>query len=102
MTTTNSYWAWAAWMQLWQVTALILAVWLVVRVTCRRRPHLAHLLWVLVILKCLTPPFWSSPTGVFSWIQHSIASVAADDRFLPAQVIAAEEIPTPAASSANV
>ncbi len=102
MTMTNSYWAWAAWMQFWQVTALILAVWLMVRIGCRRRPHLAHLLWVLVILKCLTPPVWSSPTGVFSWIQRSTSSLAADDRLLPAEAVASEEIPIPAVSSANV
>ena len=54
-----------AWAQLWQVTVLIVAVGLLVRVLCRRRPHLAYVLWMVVIVKCLTPPLWSSPTGVF-------------------------------------
>ena len=61
----------AAWSQLWQVTALIVVVAVVVRFVCRQRPHLAHLLWMLVIVKCLTPPLWSSPAGLFSWAQRS-------------------------------
>ncbi|HWY85484.1 MAG TPA: M56 family metallopeptidase [Gemmataceae bacterium] len=59
----------AAWSQIWQVTALILFVGAIVRVLCKRRNHLAHVLWMLVILKCLTPPLWSSPTSLFSWLQ---------------------------------
>ena len=59
------------WTQLWQVTALIVAVGLLTRFACRRRPHLAYVLWMLVVVKCLTPPLWSSPVGVFSWAQVS-------------------------------
>jgi bla regulator protein BlaR1 len=44
-----------------------LAVGTLVRFGARQRPHLAHTLWMVVILKCLTPPLWSSPTGIFSW-----------------------------------
>ena len=58
-----------AWPQLWQVTALLAIVAVATRLVCRRRPHLAYVLWMLVILKCLTPPLWSSPTGLFSWAQ---------------------------------
>jgi hypothetical protein len=56
-----------AWMQFGQVTALILAVGLLTRLGCRQRPHLAYVLWMVVIAKCLTPPLWSSPLGVF-WL----------------------------------
>lgn len=56
-----------AWAQLWQVTALALISLLLVRVFCRHRPHLAYVLLLLVVAKCLTPPIWSSPMGVFSW-----------------------------------
>jgi beta-lactamase regulating signal transducer with metallopeptidase domain len=56
-----------AWNQLWQVTLVALVVAILVRSFGQRRPHLAYLLWLLVIAKCLTPPVWSSPTGVFSW-----------------------------------
>ncbi len=59
----------AAWAQLWQVTLLIAAVALLARLFARNRPHLAHVLWLVVLLKCVTPPFWSSPSGIFCWMQ---------------------------------
>src|SRR5438552_8690109 len=67
MSLTDSPLVAAAWSQLWQVTALALAVGALVRFEAKQRPHLAHALWMVVILKCLTPPLWSSPTGIFSW-----------------------------------
>ncbi len=42
--------------QLWQVTVLAIAVGVIVRLAARRRPHLAYLLWMLVVVKCVTPP----------------------------------------------
>jgi beta-lactamase regulating signal transducer with metallopeptidase domain/protocatechuate 3,4-dioxygenase beta subunit len=62
-----------AWLQFLQVSALVAAVGLLVRLGCRRRPHLAYMLWILVLLKCLIPPLWSSPTGIFSWAQLHFA-----------------------------
>jgi beta-lactamase regulating signal transducer with metallopeptidase domain len=56
-----------AWTQFWQTSAVALAAGFAAWASCRRRPHLAYLLWIVVILKCLTPPIWSSPTGLFSW-----------------------------------
>ena len=56
-----------AWTQFWQVTAVAAGAALIIRVCCQRRPHLAHGLWLLVLIKCLVPPLWSSPTSVFSW-----------------------------------
>ena len=56
-----------AWSQLWQVTLVAFVVAILVKSVGQRRPHLAYLLWLLVIAKSLTPPVWSSPTGVFSW-----------------------------------
>lgn len=53
--------------QFWQVSLLILAAGLLVRIFCRRRPYLAYVVWLLVIAKCLMPPVWSSPTSLFSW-----------------------------------
>ena len=55
--------------QLWQVTALIVIVALVNDRLSRKRPHLAHVLWLVVLAKCLTPPLWSSTGGVFCWLQ---------------------------------
>ena len=40
---------------------------LLVKLLGRRRPHLAYILWMVVLVKGLTPPLWSSPTSVFSW-----------------------------------
>ena len=66
-------WSAAAWAQCWQVTALALAVWAIVRLAGRSRPHLASVLWLVVLLKCLTPPILSSPTGVFCWLRAAQA-----------------------------
>lgn len=62
--------------QLWQFSVVALAVGVVARV-CRRRPHVVYVLWALVLVKSLTPPIWSSPTGVFSWVGMHRAEVAA-------------------------
>src|SRR5262245_54823704 len=63
----------AAWAQLWQVTLVAIVLGAIARWGCRRRPHLAYLLWMLVIAKALTPPIVASPAGVFSWALHSVA-----------------------------
>ncbi len=60
-----------AWSQVWQVTVLRIIVGVIARAFCRRRPHLSYRLWLLVVLKCLTPPLWRSPTGVFSWLARN-------------------------------
>jgi beta-lactamase regulating signal transducer with metallopeptidase domain len=65
-----------AFAQLWQVTLVIAVAALVTRLACARRAHLAHLVWLVVLIKCLTPPLWSSPTGVFSWAMHGAADNA--------------------------
>ena len=62
--------------QLWQVSLLAVVVGLLVRVACRHRPHLAYLLWMMVVIKCLTPPVVSSPTSPFSWIDRSVEAGA--------------------------
>ncbi|MGZ0170993.1 MAG: hypothetical protein ACKVHE_15670 [Planctomycetales bacterium] len=55
--------------QLWQVTLLMVLVAVLSRWLSRRRPHLSHLLWLVVLIKCVTPPLWASPGGVFCWLQ---------------------------------
>lgn len=57
------------WAQIWQVTLLIVLVASVVRCFGRNHPHFAHALWVVVLLKAITPPLWSSPSGLFSRLQ---------------------------------
>ena len=65
-----------AWSQCWQVTLLIAGVWLLLRLAGRNRPHLACGLWLVVLLKCITPPLVSSPSGVFCWMQREKSAAA--------------------------
>ncbi|MGI9470635.1 MAG: M56 family metallopeptidase, partial [Rubripirellula sp.] len=55
-----------------QVALLAMIVWVSVHTFARNRPHLAHALWALVLLKCIMPPVWSSPAGIFSRIRLPI------------------------------
>ena len=55
--------------QVWQITALAIVVAVVVKLAAKNRPHLAHALWVLVLIKCVTPPLWGHSLGVFSQLQ---------------------------------
>lgn len=67
-----------AWAQIWQVTLLVLLVWALVRAFGRNRPHLASVLWLVVLIKCVTPPIVSSRAGVFCWLQPGHDREAAD------------------------
>src|ERR1700730_18387298 len=62
-------WMQLGWTHLWQVTLLAVAVWVTTRILGRHRPHVGYVLWMLVIVKCLTPPIWASPVGLFSLAQ---------------------------------
>lgn len=64
-------WIGIVWAQCWQVTALIVVVWVTTRLLARSRPHLACALWLVVLFKCVTPPIWSSPSGIFCWVQQT-------------------------------
>lgn len=55
--------------QLLQVSLVALVVWAVVRWKAKDRPHLAHALWAIVAIKCVTPPIIASPVGVFCWTE---------------------------------
>ncbi len=67
-------------LQIWQVTIVLTVVGACTIFGCRRRPHLAYLLWLVALVKCVTPPLWSSPTGVFSWFEQTKqAAVATSD-----------------------
>jgi beta-lactamase regulating signal transducer with metallopeptidase domain len=96
--------------QLVQVSILIVAAGILTRVLCRRRPHLAYIFWILVLIKSLTPPLWSSPIGVFSWVgshretaatigvTHATLPLSAPnlhiETFAPAPVLAASQTQT--------
>jgi beta-lactamase regulating signal transducer with metallopeptidase domain len=93
-----SPWAELAWAQVWQVTLVAAGIGIFNGLFCRRRPHLAHLLWLVVLVKCLTPPLWSSPTGVFSWASRA-ETVAPT---IPAKVDTRVAPPTSAYDQAGV
>lgn len=57
------------WQQLWQCSLLVLVVYLMCRLIKFRRAHLSFLLWLLVLLKFMTPPLWTSSSGLFCWVQ---------------------------------
>jgi beta-lactamase regulating signal transducer with metallopeptidase domain len=57
--------------QFMQVSLLIIVAGPLIHIVCRRRPHLAYLFWLVILLKCLTPPIWSSPTSIFSWTSRT-------------------------------
>ena len=67
--TSGNDWFLTAWTQTWQVTVLIAAIALLVRLAAANRPQLAFVLWLVVLVKCVTPPLWSSPSGAFCWLQ---------------------------------
>ena len=65
-----AWWSGLAWSHLWQTTAVMIVVSLLV-MSLRRRPHWVYLLWLLVLLKCVTPPILSSPVSVFGWLSRT-------------------------------
>ncbi|MBX9788899.1 MAG: hypothetical protein K2Y37_08270 [Pirellulales bacterium] len=77
--------------QLWQVSLLVVLVGLLTRTICRRQPHLAYLLWLVVLAKCLAPPVAASRLSPFSWLlAERSAPLAAAPAVLPAINLAAE------------
>lgn len=57
-----------------QVTLTAMVVWLLVKLFAYDRPHLAHALWALVLLKCIMPPVLALPTSPFSWFAQSAST----------------------------
>ena len=53
--------------QVWQIAVIAGVVWGISKTLTRNQAHLSHLLWLVVLVKCLTPPIWSSPLSLFSW-----------------------------------
>ena len=54
-----------------QVTVVAVLVWIAVKFFATDRPHLAHALWGLVLLKCVFPPLIASPLGAFCWLDST-------------------------------
>lgn len=65
--------------QLWQVTLLAIFVWIVTKTCCKRRPHLGHALWLLVLIKCVVPPVFGSSASIYSWLMtHDNPKIVAE------------------------
>lgn len=80
-------WQGLLWAQCWQLAVVIGIVGCVARWSVARWPHAAHVLWLLVLVKCLTLPVWSSPSGVFSrwawlrtpvWVTTSVGDLGSE------------------------
>ena len=98
---TNSLFS-LAWTQLWQVSLLVIFVLAINRCLANRRPQLAHLLWLVVLLKCLTPPIVATPWSLFGWADHQwpdqtagAVVVQASDGFWPAELATEPSIINP-------
>lgn len=66
--------------QVLQISVLVLIVWAITRFVTQRHAHLSHLLWIVVLLKCVTPPIWSSHLGMFSWATVANTQMAMTDQ----------------------
>ena len=62
------------WQQFWQCSLLVLVVYLMCKLIKFNRSHLTFLLWLLVLLKFVTPPLWTSSSGLFCWVQQPLHS----------------------------
>lgn len=83
------------WQQFWQCSVLVLIVWVICRFVRFRRSHLTCLLWLIVLLKFITPPVWSSTTGLFCWIQTGLPAEVSTDLSPPEPELLTQSAPLP-------
>ncbi len=62
---------------LWQVSLLVVMVFIAAKYVCHHRPHFAYLLWVLVLLKAVTPPVIATPISPWTWLAKAKPSETA-------------------------
>ena len=84
--------------QVWQVAVIAAVVWILTKSIFKNQSQMAHLLWGLVLIKVITPPVWSSPTSVFSWL----GSRAAQSRLATAEESPASIGPSSITSSLTI
>jgi len=53
--------------QIVQVTILSAVIWGITKLIAKSRSHLAHMLWLIVLIKCITPPICHNPASPFCW-----------------------------------
>jgi len=61
--------------QLWQVTILAVVVGWLTKTVLRDYPEWSYQLWLVVMVKCVTPPIWASHCGVFSWLFQRLSGI---------------------------
>lgn len=89
-----SIWSGWMWAMTWQAALFILIVWSVDRLIRRWAwPQVCHALWLLVLLKLLTPPWFAMPTSlaVFAY-ENSPGLVLAADPVKPDDPVKADAI----------
>jgi beta-lactamase regulating signal transducer with metallopeptidase domain len=59
------------WTQAWQIAVLFFVILVLFRLFARNRPRVAHLLWGVLLIKCLIPPVVSNSWAPFSWMSHT-------------------------------
>ena len=61
---------WRGWMweMAWQVAVLVLVILAMGHLLRQRSARLRHLLWLLVLVRLVVPPFFAAPTGIRWWI----------------------------------
>ena len=80
--------------QLWQLTIVIVAIALIARLACRQRPHLAHLLWMLVLVKAVVPPVFSSDWAVLEWVRWPVFVSPAESTHGPLVLLGDPPLPS--------
>jgi beta-lactamase regulating signal transducer with metallopeptidase domain len=88
-----------AWTQSWQVLVVAIVAAALTWAVGKRHAHLSYLLWMLVLVKSLTPPVFVSPTSVFSWSGELRQTVFVPAAWEPPQDAAASVPITRAAST---
>jgi beta-lactamase regulating signal transducer with metallopeptidase domain len=63
---------WLEWIgaQSLQIAIVAAIIWIATWLWASNRPHMAHALWAIVLIKCVVPPI-GSPIGVMNWIDMS-------------------------------
>ena len=51
-------------MQIWQVAVAVVIAWSLGRLFARHRPYFAFGIWLIVAVKCITPPIWGHPLSI--------------------------------------
>jgi beta-lactamase regulating signal transducer with metallopeptidase domain len=86
--------------QCWQVAVVGLVVLIAVKLFARSRPHLAHVLWALVLLKAVTPPVLSTSWSPFGWLMSLATSLTATTQNISSATVIAPQVSSPASTAA--